>query len=97
MTTVDVALMVLLLRVLVTTQVYTPEKFLVELSTVKTPTSMGTATPRGSRIWEVVISGIFLVIQVTFSVAPSLIVTSSNKGSLRTEEQTKTFNFNEHF
>ena len=56
MTTVDVALMVLLLRMLVTRQVYTPEASLMAFSTVKTPTALGTATPRGSRIWEVVIS-----------------------------------------
>ena len=56
MTTVDVALIVLLLRVFLIRHVYTPEAALVAFSIVKTPTALGTVTPRGSRIWEVVIS-----------------------------------------
>jgi hypothetical protein len=84
---VAVALMVLLVRELVTRQVYTPEAFLKALSIVTLPNAtLGTGIPRGSRIWKVVIIGIFLVIQRSTSCSPSLTVTSSNKGSTRTAE-----------
>jgi hypothetical protein len=81
--------MVLLLRVLVIRQVYTPEAFLKALSIVTTASSLGTTIPRESRIWVVVIAGIFLGTQVILSSAPSRTVTSSKKGSLRTAQKTK--------
>jgi hypothetical protein len=52
---VAVALMVLLVRELITRQVYTPEAFLKALSIVTPPaTTLGMGISRGSRIWKVV-------------------------------------------
>ena len=88
MMTVDVALTVELSRVLDTIQVYVPAKFLVTFSLVYTPRLVGTDILLGLRISNIVMSGIFLPTQVTFSVSSSLTVTSGNSGVLRTETET---------
>ena len=82
--TVDVAVTLLLSRVLLTTHVYVPANALVTLGTLKTPTRVITGIPFGSRTSDVVISKIFLVMQTTLSNSPSLSVTLGNNGCIKT-------------
>ena len=62
---------------------YIPAYTLVTLGTLKTPRLVGTCIPFGSRTWNVVMSGMFLVVQVIFNNSPSLIVASGKPGSFK--------------
>ena len=78
--------MVALVIVLVIIHVYTPEAFLKAFTRVYIPvTVVGTGIPRGFRTWKLVMSRIFLVIQVIESTSPSLTVALSNVGCARTK------------
>ena len=72
---------------LVTTQVYVPAKALVTLGTIKTPRTIGTDTPFGLKISNVVISGMFLVTQVICNKSPSLTVALENNGCCKTKRK----------
>ena len=58
-------------------------------ATLKTPDTVATGTPLGSRICSVMMSMIFLEIQDSFNISPSLTVTSGNDGCARTKEGMK--------
>ena len=71
--------------VLMTQHVYDPANALVTLGTLYCPkvVTVGTGVPFGPRIWKVVISAMFLVIQAIVNKSPSLTVASGKSGSLK--------------
>ena len=71
--------------VLMTQHVYDPANALVTLGTLYCPRIVGICIPFGSRIWNVVMSGMFLVIQDIANNCPSLTVTSGNNGRCKTK------------
>ena len=62
---------------------YVPAYALVTLGTLKTPRLVETGIPFGLRTWNVVMSGMFLVVQAICNNSPSLIVASGKIGSLK--------------